>query len=147
VLRGLEKLPAVPLMAERSFDAVGLMQRVKELGCSVAIGVKETWRMRVRSPLRPESQQGWKKHGRERYRVEGLFGVLQQKLGSWLAVVQEEMAKKMAWAAALLYNLSMLVVSGYLDGSFCLLVSAFFWLISAFLCRLCSRKTAYNIRL
>jgi hypothetical protein len=43
VLRGLEKLPAVPLMAERSFDAVGLMQRVKELGCSVAIGVKETW--------------------------------------------------------------------------------------------------------
>jgi hypothetical protein len=43
VLRSLEKLPAVPLIAERGFDAVGLMQRVKELGCSVAIGVKETW--------------------------------------------------------------------------------------------------------
>jgi hypothetical protein len=57
-----------------------------------------------------------------------VFGVLKQKLGSWLAVVREEMAKKMAWAAALLYNLSMLVVSGYLDGSFCLLLLAFFWL-------------------
>jgi hypothetical protein len=143
VLRSLEKLPAVPLMADWGFDAVGLMQRVKELGCSVAIGVKETWRVRVRSLLRQESQQGWKKYGRERYRVEGLFGVLQQKLGSWLAVVREEMA----WAAALLYNLSMLVVSGYLDGSFCLLVSAFFWLISAFLWRLCFRKIAYNVRL
>jgi hypothetical protein len=119
------------------------MQRVKELGCPVAIGVKETWRVRVRSLLRPESQQGWKKYSRERYRVEGLFGVLQQKLGSWLAMVREEMA----WAVGLLYNLSMLVVSGYLDGSFCLLVSAFFWLISAFLWRLCSRKVAYNVRL
>jgi hypothetical protein len=69
VLRGLEKLPAVPLMADRGFDAVGLMQRVKELGCSVAIGVKETWR--VRNSLQQESQQGWKKYGRERYRVEG----------------------------------------------------------------------------
>jgi hypothetical protein len=132
VLRGLEKLPAVPLMADWGFDAVGLMQRVKD-----------TWRVRVRSLLRQESQQGWKKYGRERYRVEGLFGVLQQKLGSWLAVVREEMA----WAVALLYNLSMLVVSGYLDGSFCLLVSAFFWLISAFLWRLCFRKIAYNVRL
>jgi hypothetical protein len=87
-------------MADWGFDAVGLMQRVKELGCSVAIGVKETWRARMRSLLRQESQQGWKKYGRERYRMEGLFGVLQQKLESWLAVVQEEMAKKMAWAAA-----------------------------------------------
>ena len=56
VLRRLEKLPAVPLVADRGFDAVGLMQRVKELGCAVAIGVKETWR--VRHPLRQESQQG-----------------------------------------------------------------------------------------
>jgi hypothetical protein len=92
VLRGLEKLPAAPLMADRGFDAVGLMQRVKELGCSVAIGVKETWRVRVRSLLRQKSQQGWKKYSREQYRVEGLFDVLQQKLGSWLAVLREEIA-------------------------------------------------------
>jgi hypothetical protein len=72
---------------------------------------------------------------RERYRVEVVFGVLKQKLGSWLAVVREEMA----WATALLYNLSMLAVSGYLDGSFCLL--------SVFLRCQCSRKPAYNVRL
>jgi hypothetical protein len=76
---------------------------------------------------------------RERYRVEVVFEVLKQKLGSWLAVAREEMAKKMAWAAALLYNLSMLVASGYLDGSICLL--------SKFLRCLCSRKPAYNVRL
>jgi len=100
--------------------------------------------------------------------VEGVFGVLKQKLGSWWAVVREEMAKKMALAAALLYNLYLLVVKDhtvpslllrrvvvhparagrkrYLDGSFCLLVSAFFWLVLAFFWRLCSRKIAYNIR-
>ena len=60
--------------------------------------------------------------------------------------MREEMAKKMALAAALLYNLYLLVVSGYLDGSFCLLVSAFFWLVLAFFWRLCSRKIAHNIR-
>ena len=56
--RGTEKLPAVPLLANRGFDAVGLMQRVKEKGCAAAIRVKETWRVRVRHPLRQESQQG-----------------------------------------------------------------------------------------
>jgi hypothetical protein len=67
----------------------------------------------------------------------------------WLAVLQEEMAKNMAWAAMLLllFKLHLLVVSGYLDGSFCLLLSAFFWLISAFFWRLCSSKIAYNVHL
>jgi hypothetical protein len=69
-------------------------------------------------------------------------GVWCAEAGSWLEVVREEMA----WAAVLLYNLSMLVVSGYLDGSFCSSCFGFFWLISAFFWRLCSRKTAYNVR-
>jgi len=59
--------------------------------------------------------------------------VLKQKLGSWSAAVREEMAKKMVLAAALLYNLYMLAVSGYLDGSLCILLSAFFWFIASFL--------------
>lgn len=145
LLEGVLRRLDVPLIADRGLDAVGLMQRVKELGCPVAIGVKGTWR--VRNPLRQESQQGWKKSGRERYRVEGVYGVLKQKLGSWFAVLREDMAKKKALAVALCYNLYMLVVSGHLDGSFCLILSAFIWLISALLWRLCSRKIAYNIRL
>ena len=55
-------------------------------------------------------------------------------------------ARGVGLAAALLYNLYLLVVSGYLDGSFCPLVSGLFGPVLAFLWRLCSRKIAYNIR-
>jgi hypothetical protein len=141
-VRSLEKLPAVPLMAERGFDAVGLMQWVKELGCSVAIGVKETWRARVRSLLRPESQQGWKKYGREQYRVEGVFGVLKQK-----GVVVGGGAGGDGMSGGVVVqpvHAGGERLSGWFFLSSCF---GFFWLISAFFWRLCFRKIAYNVRL
>ncbi len=66
--------------------------------------------MGVKDPLRKMSLDNWRKYGRGRYRIEGVFGSIKQKLGSSFRVVREDISMKMALACALLWNLYMLVV-------------------------------------
>lgn len=73
VLDRFESLTAIPLIADKGYDAVDRIEKLKALGCEPAIAMKETWRMKIQHPLRKLSQQGWEKYGR-RHRIEGVFG-------------------------------------------------------------------------
>jgi hypothetical protein len=115
ILRRVRRLENVPFLADRGYDAVDVIRRVLELGGVPSIKIKETFRKSVRHPLRKLSRENWERYGRGRYRVESVFGSMKQKLGSGFRVVREDVAKKMAIACALLWNIYMLWVLLFLS--------------------------------
>jgi len=89
---------------------VDVIERVMKFGCEPAIGMKQSWRMRIRNWLRRMSFENWERYRRERYRIEGVFGSMKLKLGSSFTLVREDLAKKMAIACAILWNLYMIIL-------------------------------------
>ena len=85
------------------------MERVRGLGCELAIKMKETWRVGIKHPLRKESKVGWERWGKEmRYLIEGVFGNIKLKLGSKFALIREDLALKRALAVFALYALNLI---------------------------------------
>jgi hypothetical protein len=78
-----------------------------ELGVKPAIKVKETFRQKVRHPLRKISKEFWKRWGRKMF-IENLFGTIKQKLGSQFKVKSKDIAEKMGLGVFVLYNMYLL---------------------------------------
>jgi len=110
ILGSLDTLPPLPVVGDRGYDAVDLLERLRQLGAQPALHMKGTWRYRVRHPLRQASQKGWQRWGRYRYRVEGFFGLMKLKMGSAFPLLREDLAMRRALAVAVLYNLYRLVL-------------------------------------
>jgi hypothetical protein len=71
ILETLENLPRIPFIADKGYDAVDVIERLIKFGCEPAIGMKQTWRMRIRNSLRRISFENWEKYKKKRYRIEG----------------------------------------------------------------------------
>ena len=110
ILDAMETLPRLPVVGDRAYDAVDLLERLQQLGARPALRMKGTWRYTLRHPLRQASQKGWRRWGRHRYRVEGFFGLMKLKLGAVFPLVREDLAMRRALAAAVLYNLDRLAL-------------------------------------
>jgi len=89
---------------------VDVIERVMKFGCEPAIGMKQSWRMRIRNWLRRMSFENWERYRKRRYRIEGVFGSMKLKVGSSFTLVREDLAKKMAIACAIVWNLYMIVL-------------------------------------
>ncbi|OAQ19836.1 Mobile element protein [Thermosulfurimonas dismutans] len=91
------------------------MEKLVELGLKPAIKVKETFRQKVKHPLRKDSRIFWEKWGRNRYLIESLFGTVKLKIGSHFRVRKEEIAQKRGLAAFVLYNMYLLATLLYIS--------------------------------
>jgi hypothetical protein len=109
ILETLENLPRIPFIADKGYDAVDVIERLIEFGCEPAVGIKHTLRMRIRNTLRRMSFENWDKYKKKRYRIEGVFGSIKLKVGSGFTLIREDLAKKMAIACAILWNLYMII--------------------------------------
>ena len=110
ILDRLEELPRGPFIADKGYDAVDVVERVMKFGCEPAIGMKQSWRMRIRNWLRRMSFENWERYRKRRYRIEGVFGSIKLKVGSSFTLIREDLAKKMAIACAILWNLYMIIL-------------------------------------
>jgi hypothetical protein len=110
ILDRLEELPRGPFIADKGYDAVDVVERVMKFGCEPAIGMKQSWRMRIRNWLRRMSFENWERYRKRRYRIEGVFGSMKLKVGSSFTLIREDLAKKMAIACAILWNLYMIIL-------------------------------------
>jgi len=72
--------------------------------------MKQSWRMRIRNWLRRMSFENWERYRKRRYRREGVFGSMKLKVGSSFTLIREDLAKKMAIACAILWNLYMIIL-------------------------------------
>lgn len=109
LLSRVDKLFRLPFIGDKGFDAVDILERVRGLGCELAIKMKETWRVGIKHPLRKESKVGWERWGKEmRYLIEGVFGNIKLKLGSKFALIREDLALKRALAVFALYALNLI---------------------------------------
>jgi len=68
----LKKLPRKPFIADKGYDAVEVIERVIKFGCEPAIGMKQSWRMRIRNSLRRMSFENWERYRKKRNRIEGV---------------------------------------------------------------------------
>ena len=110
ILALLSHLPPLPVVADRAYDAVDVMEAFQQRGALPAIRIKSTWRYTPRHPLRRSSQSAWNRWGALRSRVEGFFGLMKRKLGHLFPLRRQDLAMRRALAAALLYNFDRLVV-------------------------------------
>jgi len=104
VLAPFDALPPCPVVGDRGYDAVDVLERLQQLGAEPALR-----RYALRHPLRRASQEGWRRWGKRRYRVEGFFGMMKLKMGSVFPLVREDLALRRALAVAVLCNLDRLV--------------------------------------
>ena len=58
-LEDMDSLPALPVVGDRAYDSVEVLERLKELGGEPCLQMKGTWQYGVRHPLRKESQKNW----------------------------------------------------------------------------------------
>jgi len=65
-----------------------VVQKIFDIGFVPAVKVKETFRMKVKNPLRKVSKENYERYGKEKYRIESLFGTIKQKLGSSFRVIR-----------------------------------------------------------
>jgi Transposase DDE domain. len=113
-LKRLEPQKGLPFIADKGYDAVDIIESLLGRGFEPAIRIKETMRMSIRHPLRKLSNENWKRYGRMRYRVEQLFGSIEQKIGSSFKLLREDLARKASIACAILWNFWVLAVSLFL---------------------------------
>ncbi len=93
------------LIADRCYDSIDIIRKLRKLKIRPAIRVKETFRKGVRHPLRKRSKVLWEGFGRNRYLIESLFGTVKLKMGSHFRVKREEIAQKMGLGVFALYNM------------------------------------------
>ena len=102
-------------IADKGYDSLKVMEKLVELGLKPAIRVKETFRQKVKHPIRKDSKVFWNKWGRNRYLIESLFGTVKLKVGSHFRVKKEEIAQKRALAVFVLYNMYLLATRLYIS--------------------------------
>jgi len=90
------------------------MQKILDIGLIPAIKMKEIFRVKIKHPLRQLSKENWLKYGKKRYRIESLFGNINNKANSVFKVKREDIAKKLAIAWAILWNFYMILIYVFL---------------------------------
>jgi hypothetical protein len=110
ILARKSALPSLPLVGDRVYDSIDLLQQIQKLGAQPAIRIKTTWCYSIRHQLRQISHRGWEKWGSQRYRIEGVSGSIKIKVNSVFPLFREDLAMKRALAAAVLYNLNLLAI-------------------------------------
>jgi len=60
ILARKSALPSLPLVGDRVYDSIDLLQQVQKLGAQPAIRIKTTWRYSIRHQLRQISHRGWR---------------------------------------------------------------------------------------
>ena len=108
-LKGVEPslFKGIPLIADKCYDSIKIMKRLRELKIRPAIRVKETHRKGIKHYLRKRSKVLWNKWGGNRYLIESFFGTIKSKMGSHFKVKRENIAQKMGLALLVLYNMSL----------------------------------------
>lgn len=100
----------VHLIADKCYDSVEIIRKLRKLKIRPAIRVKETFRKGIKHPLRKRSKILWGRFGSSRYLIESMFGTVKLKIGSHFRVKEEEIAQKMGLAAFVLYNMYIWVI-------------------------------------
>jgi len=103
-------LPSLPLVGDRVYDSIDILQQIQKLGAQPAVRIKTTWRYSIRDQLRQISHRGWEEWGSQRYRIGRVFGSIKIKVNSVFPLFREDLAMKRALAAAVLYNLNLLAI-------------------------------------
>jgi hypothetical protein len=58
ILARKSALPSLPLVGDRVYDSIDLLQQIQKLGAQPAIRIKTTWRYSIRHQLRQISHRG-----------------------------------------------------------------------------------------
>ncbi|WP_297445285.1 transposase [Desulfurobacterium sp.] len=101
----LEALKETYFIADKCYDSIEIMEKLRKLKITSAIRVKGTFRKEVKHPLRKKSKVFWEEYGKQRYLIESLFGTIKLKLGSHFKVKDKEIAQKMGLGVFVLYNM------------------------------------------
>jgi hypothetical protein len=101
----------LPFLGDKGFDAIHVLQMIKQQGAIPAIRMKETWRVGIKDKERVKSKRNEERYGRKRTLIEGLFGNLKQKVTSHIRVFKEHIAQVYALLRLALYNVYLLTSS------------------------------------
>lgn len=97
--------------------SIEILREAKRRGWEIYVKVREGIWQGVRAKERKEAMRGWEE-GREiyrqRYKIEQVIGLLKRSYGEGCRERSEEMAKKAIMMRAVLWNMAVLMVSGFL---------------------------------
>jgi hypothetical protein len=91
-------------IADKGYDSISVIQKILDIGLIPAIKIKQTFRVKIKHPLRQLSKENWLKYGKKRYRIESLFGNIKNKANSVFKVKR--------WA--ILWNFYMILIYVFL---------------------------------
>ena len=63
ILARKSALPSLPLVRDRVYDSIDILQQIQKLGAQPAIRIKTTWRYSIRHQLRQISPSGLVRNG------------------------------------------------------------------------------------
>lgn len=101
--------PGIPLLGDKGFDSIALLDQLARQGCMPCIKMKETWRHAIRHQSRLRAKENEVEHGRKRTLIEGLFGNTKQKLTSHIKTGILRIAQSYALLRLALFNMYYLV--------------------------------------
>jgi hypothetical protein len=97
--------------------SIEILREAKRRGWEIYVKVREGIWQGVRAEERKEAMREWEE-GREiyrqRYKIEQVIGLLKRSYGEGCRERSEEMAKKAIMMRAVLWNMAVLMVSGFL---------------------------------